>query len=653
LAADVTALADQGVEHQRDLFEAAQVIAVVGCSSDRLRAANYVPRYLHAYGYRIIPINPRQDELLGERCYPSLRDVDQPIDLVQVFRPVEEAPAIAADAVAIGARFLWLQLGLSSDEAARIARAGGLTVVMDRCMGVVHGQLGLGSGLYLGDEWHRGLDVAEPPSANRPPVLRVTGGPAAGREIPTDRKVVIGLGGDDEGRIANDPELSERHARVFRDSNDQVRIEDLESEHGVYVNGVRVESQLLAVGDIIQLGGSSLELRLPDATVAAAASDDASRLARASAVLTVGSLFAREENSLRRQFEVLERVAYLNAGSDGPVPRRALERASQRLAVVLGQGRSSDVSARQLRAIQSALRSRYAGVVGADADEVALTHGTADGISTVLWGLHLRRRDEILISDEEHLSLLAPLAAVTKKFGVDTRVVPIGELAGAVSPRTRLVACSHVSWMTGQVADIASIVATGVPVLIDGAQGAGAIPLDVHALGCDYYAGSGQKWLCGPEGSGFLYVRRDRQRNLSPPWPSVLSLGDVSDSGGGLIYHSDARRFDTAAVVGPLATWALASLEVLAESDLSWVTEHGPRLAAGLAERLAAQGVTVTPRGDSTLVSWRASDPEHLVRHLAAHDVVVRSVIQRGLVRASVGAWNTEDDLDRLLAQVR
>jgi L-cysteine/cystine lyase len=267
-----------------------------------------------------------------------------------------------------------------------------------------------------------------------------------------------------------------------------------------------------------------------------------------------------------------------------------------------------------------------------------------------LWGLHLRRRDEILISDEEHLSLLAPLAAVTKKFGVDARVAPIDELAGAVSPRTRLVACSHVSWITGAVADIASIVATGVPVLVDGAQAVGAIPVDVHALGCDYYAGSGQKWLCGPEGSGFLYVRRDRQRTLSPPWPSVLSLGEVSDSTRGLIYHSDARRFDTAAVVGPLATWALASLEVLAESDLSWVTERGPRLAAKLAECLAAQGVTVAPRDHSTLVSWQVPDPEDAVKRLAAKDVVVRSVVQRGLVRASVGAWNSEDDLERLLA---
>ena len=243
---------------------------------------------------------------------------------------------------------------------------------------------------------------------------------------------MIGREGDGAGRIEDDSRLARRHARISRDRNDQVLIEDLESEDGVYINGVRIDEQPLTIGDVIQLGETSLELRLDQSEVSESASGDASRLARASAVLTVGSMFARTGNALRDEFPVFERVAYLNAGSDGPVPRRALERSSQRIAVVLEQGRSSDVNARHLRSIDAALRSRYAAMIGADADEIALTHGTADAISTVLWGLHLRRRDEILISDEEHMSLLAPLAAVSKRFGVDVRVAPLDELAGAV-----------------------------------------------------------------------------------------------------------------------------------------------------------------------------------------------------------------------------
>ena len=644
----MTALSDERLEGLRALYEDVDTIAVVGCSSDPLRAANYVPRYMRAHGYSVIPVNPRQDELLGERCFASLHEIDRKVDVVQVFRPSEEAPAIAQDAVAIGASCLWLQLGLRSDDAARIARAGGMRVVMDRCMGVVHGQLGLGYGLHLGDEWHRGLNPPIRVRANQQLLLQVTAGPAAGRSIPTDQALVIGSEGDAAGRIDDDSRLARRHARISRDRNDQVLIEDLESDDGVYINGVRIDEQPLTIGDVIQLGDTSIELRLEQSEVIESASNDAGRLARASAVLTVGSMFAGTDDALRRQFPVLERVAYLNAGSDGPVPSRALERSSQRIAVVLEQGRSSDVNARHLRSIDAALRSRYAGMIGGDADEIALTHGTADSISTVLWGLHLRRRDEILISDEEHVSLLAPLAAVSKRFGVDVRIVPLEDLPGAVGLRTRLVACSHVSWMTGRVADIEAIVATGAPVLVDGAQAAGAVPVDVHASGCDYYAASGQKWLCGPEGSGFLYVRRDRQRTLSPPWPSVLSLGELSDMSE-LVFHADARRFDTATVIGSAGTWALASLEVLADAGPQWLVQAGPRLAATLAERLAERGLTMAPRGASTLVSWYADDPEQVVSRLAANGVVVRSIMQRGLVRASVGAWNSEEDLDRLI----
>jgi L-cysteine/cystine lyase len=218
------------------------------------------------------------------------------------------------------------------------------------------------------------------------------------------------------------------------------------------------------------------------------------------------------------------------------VSRGALERASQRIAVVLEQGRSSDVNARHLRSIDAALRSRYAAMIGADADEIALTHGTADAISTVLWGLHLRRRDEILISDEEHMSLLAPLAAVSKRFGVDVRVAPLDELAGAVRARTRLVACSHVSWMTGRVADVAAIVAAGAPVLVDGAQAAGAVPVDVHASGWTttrHQARSGCAGLRAVVSCTCAAIASGR----SPPWPSVLSLGELSDMSE-LVFHA-------------------------------------------------------------------------------------------------------------------
>jgi predicted CoA-binding protein len=116
---------------------AADTIAVVGLSRDPAKAAHAVPANLQAAGFRIIPVHPWADELLGERVYRSLTDIDEPVDLVDVFRPAAEAPEIARQAVAIGAKTLWLQQGIVSAEARRIAEEAGLAYVEDRCTAVV------------------------------------------------------------------------------------------------------------------------------------------------------------------------------------------------------------------------------------------------------------------------------------------------------------------------------------------------------------------------------------------------------------------------------------------------------------------------------------------------------------------------------------
>lgn len=129
----------------RDLLDA-DTIAVVGCSTTEGKAAHDVPRYLQAHGYRIVPINPFADEILGETAYDSLADVEPEIDLVDVFRPSEETPAVVEAVVdrheARGdAGAVWLQLGIANDEAAELADAAGLDFVQDRCIKVDHGRL--------------------------------------------------------------------------------------------------------------------------------------------------------------------------------------------------------------------------------------------------------------------------------------------------------------------------------------------------------------------------------------------------------------------------------------------------------------------------------------------------------------------------------
>ncbi|MGH2727131.1 MAG: CoA-binding protein [Actinomycetota bacterium] len=130
----------------RKIYADTKTIAVIGVSADESKASNRIPRYLQSQGYRIIPVTPKGGEILGEKAYPSLTEIEGDVDVVDVFRPAEEAPAIARDAVAIGAKVLWLQSGIESEEAERIGEDGGLVVVMDRCMGATHRQLGLGPG---------------------------------------------------------------------------------------------------------------------------------------------------------------------------------------------------------------------------------------------------------------------------------------------------------------------------------------------------------------------------------------------------------------------------------------------------------------------------------------------------------------------------
>jgi len=134
------------VEKLLEIYRDTKTIAVVGASGDERKPGQSIPAYLQSQGYRIIPVSPKGGEILGKKVYSSLREIPDPVDVVQVFRPSEETPAIAAEAVAIGAKVLWLQSTISSEEAERIARAGGLEVVMDRCMGATHRDLGLGPG---------------------------------------------------------------------------------------------------------------------------------------------------------------------------------------------------------------------------------------------------------------------------------------------------------------------------------------------------------------------------------------------------------------------------------------------------------------------------------------------------------------------------
>jgi len=132
----------------RRILKTNHTIAVIGLSADWYRPSYFAAKYMQEHGFRIIPVNPKYDEILGEKCYPNLKAIPEPVDIVDVFRKPDDCVPIAQDAVAIGAKVLWLQLGVVNEEAARVAEAGGLEVVMDRCVKIEYARLFGGLGWF-------------------------------------------------------------------------------------------------------------------------------------------------------------------------------------------------------------------------------------------------------------------------------------------------------------------------------------------------------------------------------------------------------------------------------------------------------------------------------------------------------------------------
>ena len=193
---------------------------------------------------------------------------------------------------------------------------------------------------------------------------------------------------------------------------------------------------------------------------------------------------------------------------------------------------------------------------------------------------------------------------------------------------------------------VEQLAGTGVPLLVDGAQSAGAIPVDVGALGCHFYTVSGQKWLCGPDATGALYVRPELCEGLDMTYPSYFSWADFADWSP----KEDARRFESSWTPPGSVAGLLESL-AFARSAGEERFAHARTIAERCRELVAEHAEVVTEPGQATLVSFVPRVPAaDLVEALAAKDVVVRDLPALGWVRASCGFWTSEDDLDRLAA---
>jgi L-cysteine/cystine lyase len=341
----------------------------------------------------------------------------------------------------------------------------------------------------------------------------------------------------------------------------------------------------------------------------------------------------------RAQFPVLERYAYLNAGSNGPLPRAAVDAAGARLERDLTEGRSGKAYIEEIIELRERVRGGIASVLGTSAELVALTESTTRGCQVVISGLGLDEEDEVVTTDQEHFGLVGPLRA----SGARVVLAEADEdaLLAAVTPRTRLIAVSHVLWTTGRRLDLARLRRPdGPPLLVDGAQSAGAIPVDL--AGTDFYTVSAQKWLCGPDPSGALFVRDPERLRIT--LPSMFSA-QSHEADGEFVPKDGAARLDSGWIGAP----ALAGLEASLGVHPDWRYEAATTSAARCRDLLEPLVEVVTSAGQSTLVSFHPpGDPTELVAALAEAGVVVRELPGLNLVRASCGWWTSEDDLRRL-----
>jgi L-cysteine/cystine lyase len=350
----------------------------------------------------------------------------------------------------------------------------------------------------------------------------------------------------------------------------------------------------------------------------------------------------------RAAFPVLERCAYLNAGSVGPLARVTVEAMDEVQKRELKHGRGGRAYFDLMIASRDSLRATLAGLIDVAPEQLALTSSTTDGCNVVLRGLDLGPEDEVVTTDVEHFGLLGPLHTSGARVRVaqvrDRRATEALEpILAEVGPKTRLVALSHVAWTTGQILPVAELrERLSLPLLVDGAQSVGAIPVSAEAF--DYYTISGQKWLCGPVPTGGLYVRdAESLRVASPTYFSQASY----EHDGSFVPREGAARFDPfwvpiAFAVGLEAAIALAP---------PWRFERARETAERCRELLAERGVeVVTEPGQATLVTFRPDgDAAEVAARLGEAGVIVRDMPGTGWVRVSCGWWTNEDDLQRLV----
>lgn len=379
----------------------------------------------------------------------------------------------------------------------------------------------------------------------------------------------------------------------------------------------------------------------------------------------------------RQQFPALANKAYFNFGGQGTLPQASLEAIQQSYAYIQQHGPfCGGVNAWIMEEVKKT-RQAIALELGAPVETITLTEDVTVGCNIPLWGINWQAGDHILLTDCEHPGVVATVREIARRFDVEFSTCPIlatlnqgdptAVIAQHLQRNTRLVVLSHLLWNTGQVLPLAEIVeacrnypteSQPVRVLVDAAQSVGCLPLNLTELGADFYAFTGHKWWCGPEGLGGLYVRPDALESISPTFIGWRGI-TYDKAGNPTGWLPDARRFEVATSAYPL----YAGLRAAIATHQQWGTpqERYEQICQGseyLWQRLSELEnvrplATSAPKaGLVSFVTTNGYSHNQLVQSLEQQGFMLRTLYHPDCVRACVHYFTEQQELDRLVEAI-
>ena len=386
-------------------------------------------------------------------------------------------------------------------------------------------------------------------------------------------------------------------------------------------------------------------------------------------------------DEIRKELPSVSSCVYLNTGTNGPLCRATAEIMKEESEKEFLEGRYLPFIS-ELYKDMDETRELIADFIGADFEEIALTHTATEGMNLILWGINWQPGDEIITTNREHVAGLAPIALIKNKYGLTVKYVEVeyGEkynekkfldsFKKRITPKSKLLVVSHVSFSTGltfPLKELAKIChENNMYILVDGAQGAGAVSLDVHDFDIDFYSLAGRKWLLGPEGISALYVARHRISEIDPTFISPSSIRDRHDldiESPYIIPAPYAARFQTATAINRpiLLGFKEALLFLSKDVGKEWMLDRISSLVSYLREKLelVPELEIITPKGtEGGFIHFLVKNykPSDFCTVMNKRKYMIRPVPSQHLpapIRVSVGFFNTESELDGLVDNIK